>query len=571
MASYRAPGVYFDETIQSLGSTSTGYNRTGVIGVAQLYTNINNLELTKSGVITPKTEIISTNVVPYLTGGQVNVGDFVEWKNNEPVEEGEIELDLVKAHWIGKGTPQTGSYVILVDADSLYGYKESIEGVVGSLKIVQTISGNGFEKVEEQSPESFEVISSPADIDTILLPSGALSVQGDIMSITGIGNIPGFYNYSEGVDYTIDENKTTVTWISDNKPSVGSVFYISYKLNKSKDRGDFNPKLLFDTTSIKTEYGPEYLNGVIQPLTLAADLVLEGQTTLGGGVYCCQVEEDTEAAYKAAIDKMSNLNIQTIIVLKQDSISLRNYLIQNINTCSSSLYGKERTTFITPNDDSLTNDSIIAQREGLMNQRVTYFANKKITIELTDDKTQDTELVEVSSIYACCNLSGIEGNPDYTYSEPMLQKTLSSRITLVGDQILDPSVRNYLCSNYLSALDFNENTNLTFVFDIFTTDSDNVITETRSVRRVTDLQISELRKQLKSYVGKKNLASTASSAQIKTKSILDNFVQSGEISDYRDVIAAYDSSNPKQLNISYTYLPIFEIKWVQVSISININ
>ena len=251
-------------------------------------------------------------------------------------------------------------------------------------------------------------------------------------------------------------------------------------------------------------------------------------------------------------------------------ISLRNYLIQNIETCSSALYGKERTTFITPNGD-INDDSIIAQREGLMNDRVTYFANKKVTIELTDAKTQDTEKVELDAIYAMCNIAGIEGNPDYTYSEPLLQKTLSSRITLVDNQIFDPSQRNYLCSNYLSAFDFNENTNLTQIFDIFTTDSENVITETRAVRRVTDLIRKELRRQLKVYIGKKNVASTASSCGVKVQSILSNFIEAGEIKDYRNVVAGFNAKNPKQLDVSFTYLPIFEVKWVQVSISINID
>ena len=54
MATYKSPGVYFSEVVQSLGSTSYGYNRTGIIGPARLYTNISNLELIKSSVITPK-------------------------------------------------------------------------------------------------------------------------------------------------------------------------------------------------------------------------------------------------------------------------------------------------------------------------------------------------------------------------------------------------------------------------------------------------------------------------------------------------------------------------------------
>ena len=467
MAIYRAPGVFFTEYTQSIGSTAFGYNRTAIIGVAQAYTNVSNLELIKSAV------------------------------------------------------------------------------------------------------ESDE--SDDTDLDIILLPSGIAASAGDILSVEGVGSIPGFNDYILGTDYTIDADKTTITWIGTHKPLANSTFYISYKLNKSETRGDFDPKLMFNQTQISEQYGPEYLNGVIQPLTLGADLVLEGQTLLGGGVYCVQVTEDTVAAYKAAIDKLDKINVQTVIILKQDDISLRNYLIEKNAEMSSNLYKKFRTTFIVPNNDDLTQDQIVAQRQGLDNDRVTYFANKKVTIQLTDAASQETEEVALSAIYAACNLSGIEGNPEYSYSEPMLRKSLSSRITLSNSQQMDPSERNYFCSNFLSALDFNENTNLVYVFDIYTTDDTNVITETRAVRRVVDLLMTDLDRQLDVYIGQKTQASVASSAQVRVQSILQNYISAEEIKDYRNVQASYDPTNPKQLNISFDIVPLFEIKWVHVTIGKYIN
>lgn len=569
MGLYRSPGVYFTENIQSLGSTAFGYNRTAIIGLGQTYTTVSNLEIVKSNTITPKNEILMENVTPYLSEGELTENSYVIWQKNEEVEEGKIELPEVKAHWIGRAIPSVGDFVILVDTEEKFGYKESVEGVEGALQVSETIEGNGFVLSTEEQSGSMKVVLSIENFDNILLPNGSIATEGEINDVLGIGNIPGFYNYTLGTDFTISEDKTKVIWIG-KTPASGSVFYITYKLNKSEAKGDFNPVLMFNQTAIKQQFGPEFKNGVIQPLTLAADLVLEGQTLLGGGVYCCQVTEDTEAAYKAAIDKFDNINVQTIIILKQDSISLRNYLLEKIAVCSSSMFGKERTTFIIPNAD-LSTDAIVAQREALANDRVTYFANKTVTVSLTDDSTQETTEVELPAIYACCNLSGIEGNPDYGYSEPMLRKKLSSRITLVGDQVFDPSERNYLCSNYLSAFDFNENSYTTFVFDIFTTDSENVITETRQVRRVTDLLRTDLRKQLAVYIGQKNTQSTASSSQLKTQSILRNYVQAEEIKDFRNVSASYDPTNPKQLNISFTYLPLFEIKWVQVTLNINVD
>jgi len=47
MAIYKAPGVFFTEYTQSIGSTAFGYNRTAIIGLAQTFTNVSNLELLK--------------------------------------------------------------------------------------------------------------------------------------------------------------------------------------------------------------------------------------------------------------------------------------------------------------------------------------------------------------------------------------------------------------------------------------------------------------------------------------------------------------------------------------------
>ena len=93
---------------------------------------------------------------------------------------------------------------------------------------------------------NLELVKSPldsdesADVDLILLPTGLAAAAGDILSIEGVGNIPGYYNYTLGTDYTIDNDKTTITWISTNKPAVNSTFYITYKLNKSEARGVLN-------------------------------------------------------------------------------------------------------------------------------------------------------------------------------------------------------------------------------------------------------------------------------------------------------------------------------------------
>lgn len=414
---------------------------------------------------------------------------------------------------------------------------------------------------------NLEMTKGAANTDNILLPDGSNAAKGDILSIDGIGIIPGFFNFVKGTDYTIDEDNTVITWVGENKPAQNTTFYIKYKKNKVES--DYTAMRLYSQDDLAYAFGPEYSNGVINTLTLGADLVLEGSGQSAGGVVCVQAKEDTEQAYKEAIDKLDNWDIQTVIVLKQDSRSLRTYLIQKVNELSTSLYGKERTTFITPLSKDSTADQLAEQREAINNDRVTMFGNYKgITITLTDNETLEEKEVELDPIYACANLSGIEGNPEYTFSEPMLRKQLTSRITLSQNQMYDPKERNNMCSNYISMFGFDENSGFANVFDIFTTDSTNVVTETRSVRRVLDLIRKNIRKQLdKRYIGQKATDTTAESAVATTSSILSNFVESGEINGYRNVTGAYNKANPKQLDLAFDVRPIFELKWIKVTIS----
>ena len=54
--------------------------------------------------------------------------------------------------------------------------------------------------------------------------------------------------------------------------------------------------------------------------------------------------------------------------------------------------------------------------------------------------------------------------------------------------------------------------------------------------------------------------------EVRVQSILSNYVSAEEIKDFRNVTASYDTNNPKQLNIAFDIVPLFEIKWVHVTI-----
>lgn len=561
---YRSPGAYAHYTAYSGGaSTSLGFNTTAIVGLARNWYMVNNLELTKEDIIPTKEQILLDKVTPWIGSSPVALGNSVKWDEITSPTLGEIEIAQVQAHWIGVGDVEKDDYVILIDTEEEYGYKKTSSATTGALKVVANITGNGFDISEDS--DAFTVI---ADTTSILLPNTQAAQIGDILEVVGLGSFSGYYNFIKDVDYSIDANNTKITWLNANKPANGSVFYIKYKLNKSEERGDYSPKRYFSSSDIEEYMGPEYLNGVVNPLTLAANLTLEGQTINGGGVILCQVKTDSEEDYKAAIDKLDSVNLNTIICLKQDSLTLRNYLISKVMMCSTSTYKKRRTTMIVPNSDNLELEQLAEQREALNNQRVTYFANSYCNVSLIDAESGEETVAKLSAIYMLCNLSGIEGNPEYGFAEPMLNKKLSPRFTLDDGLNFDPSEQVYLGSKTLSSMAYDENTASVKVFDIFTTDSMNAVTETRSVIRVVDVIADTLEKKLDVLcVGKLNLDSLADSALVMTDSTLEGFKNIQEIKNYRNVSASFNSSNPKLLEVTAQILPLLETKWVDIYLS----
>ena len=570
------PGVYTRDMANSnLASSLSGFNITAVIGLGKTWKLISDVEMVKSQPSEnqpTENQILFNDVFETFVG--VNLTPLETWvlpitssnegyykiykdqdkyenakqvvsNDTENPEDWQIKLEDVTP-WQEAEQAQIGDWVInVVDGD----YLERTEEVTGTLLVIPQLKNTDILDIEFDK----------------------------LISVTNLGTLPGLNQYKQDQDFIItkfedddpensDNGKAQINWLYNQFPESGSSFYISYKQQKSDE--DYQPKYKYSTEAITTEYGAEYDNGVVNSLSLAADLVIEGQTVYGGGVLCCQVKNDTLQGWKDAIDALDKKVFNTYILTNQEGeigSTLQNYLRQKIETLSSITYKKEKTAFFVP---PFSNDiqTISAYRESLNYDRITLFANKTCTVELVDNTTLESVFVELSGIYACANLSGIEGNPEYTFSEPMLRKKLSSRITFNEEQRFNPSEMFALDNNGVSIFDMDLLTNLSYVYVIGTTDMTNVMTETRAVRRETDLLRQNVRRNLDQYIGQKNKPVTAASATETTKAMLRNFVNIDEIGGFRDVTSWFDEQEPRLLKQSFWYRPYLETRWIFVDI-----
>lgn len=564
------PGVYTRDMANSnLASSLSGFNITAVIGLGKTWKLISDVEIVKSQ---PSENQPTENQILFNDVYNTFVGDYLQpletWvlpitSSNKGYYKIDKSIDNAK-EVVSNDVENPEDWQIKLEDVTPWNEEQPVE--IGNI-VINVADGDYLERNSDVSG-TLLVIPQLNNFDI-------LDIQFDnLISIVSLGTLPGLNQYKQDQDYIIqkvetedeDNGKAQITWLYNQFPEPGSSFYISYKQQKSDE--DYQPKYRYSTEAITTEYGAEYDNGVVNSLSLAADLVIEGQTVYGGGVLCCQVKNDTLQDWKDAIDKLDSKTFNTYILTNQDGEigrSLQSYLRQKIETLSSITYKKEKTAFFVPpfNDDI---QDISAYRESLDYDRITLFANKFCTVELVDNTTLESVFVELSGIYACANLSGIEGNPEYTFSEPMLRKKLSSRITFNEEQRFNPSEMFTLDNNGVSIFDMDLLTNLSYVYVIGTTDMTNVMTETRAVRRETDLLRQNVRKNLDQYIGQKNKPITAASATETTKAMLRNFVNIDEISGFRDVTSWFDEQEPRLLRQTFWYRPYLELRWIFVDI-----
>lgn len=581
------PGVYTrDMANTNLASSLSGFNITAVIGLGKNWKLISDVEIIKSQTTqnTPtENEILYNTVINTFIGEQlipfttyvlpINSSNSGYYKVNQNIN-GALEV-------ISDDSTEVGDNQIKIG--SVTPWKESTPVIIGDYVILCN-DGDYLERNEDVTGVKL-TIPTLNNVDLVKDANGNNVDFDSIINILSLGTLPGLNQYILNQDYIIQKiiiddqssddyilnGKAKIVWLYNKYPLVGSSFYITYK--QFKNDKDYEPKYKYSTESITSEYGAEYDNGVVNSLSLAANLVIEGQTVYGGGVLCCQVKNDTLQGWKDAIDKLDKKVFNTYILTNQDGQigqDLQTYLKEKIDILSSITYKSEKTAFFVTPFKEWDIMTIGEYRASLNYDRITLFGNKTCTIELVDNSTLETEFVELSSIYACANLSGIEGNPEYTFSEPMLRKKLSTRITFNEDQRYNPSEMFTLDNNGVSIFDMDLLSNISYVYVIGTTDMRNVMTETRAVRRETDLLRQNTRKNLDQYIGQKNRPVTAASATETTKAMLRNFINIDEIADFRDVTSWFDEQEPRLLRQTFWYRPYLETRWIWVDIGVTI-
>ena len=216
------------------------------------------------------------------------------------------------------------------------------------------------------------------------LPSGAT-----VKEILSVGDIPWSTDYTEGVDFQI-LNGTTIDWsIGGSTPTGGNKYYMRYTYNKPSS--GYDAKIFYSKKTAQDEYGQPVSDN---NLAVAIDAYFSNGPA---PLVVVQVEDDTVASFKDAIDKLkytvSGEDVSHIIVLSTNS-EIQSYLISHVDTMSSFVNRKERRAVISTAINT-TEALMKAKAQAIANSRIIYvpqWGTKTIKSATSGDAVSYTHL-----------------------------------------------------------------------------------------------------------------------------------------------------------------------------------
>lgn len=102
-----------------------------------------------------------------------------------------------------------------------------------------------------------------------------------------------------------------------------------------------------------------------------------------------------------------------------------------------------------------------------------------------------------------------------------------------------------------------------------TTDTSSIIRREYSVSIVKDMLFRRLRNLYGDVIGQPLTARTTANVQANTLSFLANLLNAGYINDFHSISVLQDTSELTKLNVSFSYLPVFGVNYIEVTFTID--
>jgi hypothetical protein len=397
-------------------------------------------------------------------------------------------------------------------------------------------------------------------------PIGAFDTDVDVKEIIKV--VDQYGKEYKATDYTPDESSGTIKFVANHGPATGVQFTVTSEVQKTVEKDYYTPIAVSDSAAAVALFGE------VTPtnsLSLGASLYFANNG--GSPLYCVQIEEASgDTGFTKALDAIKNEDMYLIVPLIATNTTTDSYVLtymeDHVRNMSNKTEGKRRIAFMggpaSMDDVNNSNDSVdkyIAAATSLSFWRCFYMypATGKVNI--------GNAVVTVDGPFIAAAFAGVNSNSVYNVAEPMSGKEL------VGIDIVDYLVRwqkNKLASNGVTIVEKDGSSK--YIRHFLTTDPSTVISSEGKVVKIGDYVANVLSKSLRKIFINTLSKGTESLIGIKstTEMLLDQIKRQNIIVDYGTVEAAFEPSDPRQVNLKVQIRPSFDINWIYVTLTLSI-
>ena len=341
---------------------------------------------------------------------------------------------------------------------------------------------------------------------------------------------------------------------SPKRPENGDKFYVSYTYAKSTS--DYIPMYFYKMQDVVLEYGDV---STTNTLSLGAEAAFENGAQVVLGCQLDPVDVPDLLGFRNALNKIKTFDCNVVVAMSGDS-NLYSYIKAHVDLMSSVLERRWRTAILGMTD-SPSLQTIMGYATGLADNRLVliYPPTVKRIISGTE--------ASIGSYVLAAAIAGIRCNPNYDIAEPLTRKPVVG-FTEITDNLIR-SQKNELASNGVCIVE-TDSVGIARVRHALTTNMSTVQNSEYVITDITDYIAYITRRILEQmYIGTKILAESPAMVAGTLTVILRNLVDSKIINTFANIAAIQNATDPTQIDISFSFVPVYTNNYIYIEYTIS--
>lgn len=398
-------------------------------------------------------------------------------------------------------------------------------------------------------------------------PLPTVTTAHDIVSV---GDLPGFTNYTEGVNYNLVGN--TIDWIfGADQPTIGEYYYVTF--TETRQASAYLPTLYFDENLIYADHGNRTrTNGNMNDVSVGGYLGLNAGAK---GVIIAQLNlsgasdpdsptgEELENAFLATREQLEEITDWKLFLVPMssgtlDTVTAANIFFNHAVLCSQPERKQERTVIASLPKGTDYQTAVTYSQSYSHERMVVPFPYAGTSKVVGYDTEYDTRFYVSSLAGKLCSVP--------------IGRTISDEIipNVLCTGTYKPTIQEFMVQGGVGPV--SQKGEVVRNVYIGTSDTTNALTE--------DLGVQDIKDYVKKY-WREGLWAVYKNAPI-TAGLLSNIVTSSEqilkylksqtiVDDYRKVAASQDLVEPRRVNLTGQIKPAYGLQYIDVTFTFVLN